>query len=492
MHAGKATGPGEQASGWPLRLLPIAAAVLLAALDRQQAISGTGWASFLSFLAAAALAAIPLAAAHLLAERLRTVPAMALWGLGFSVYPVLALKLGGGACPLSARHFVIAAVFSAAALLAGSGKGRIAGLLHRLPLTLDWVAAGLLAIWAVAVTSLFGSTPDAVNNQPLQVWFDPGRLIAHPLEFASYFIQFGFAAALLFGFYGICRHVLVRRVLASRGWIAMALAGLSLWIVYTPLAASLILLLPLNPPDWSLLPSENHNPFDPVNYGFTLIATSIILPIVLASERLLAQRREALGQHERVRAELQMLQQQINPHFLFNSLNTVYALCLQGGPQGAEAVAKLSELLRYAVYRGQDEWVGLDDEIAHLGTYIDLQMLRFGSRCVVTCAWPDQPTGLRIPPMVLLTLVENAFKHGVEPIDGLVTVHIELELAGPQLRFECRNAPLPAAQPASPNGLGLGNLRRRLELLFDGRFILTSAAEGDAWVARLECGLRPC
>lgn len=473
-------------------VLPVAAALLLATLDRHQAMEASGWTGFLTLLATIAAAGLPLAAAHLFALRSRVWPALAAWLMAFVAYPVAATAFGGDSFPLAPRHFLIAAAFSPAALLASAGKSRIAALAHRLPLTLDGVALGLLAAWALAATSLFGSTADAVNNQPLRTWFDGERLLHHPLEFAGYLIQFVLVAALLFGFYWVCRHVLVRRVLKRHGWVAFALASLCLWIVYTPLACSLILLLPVNPPDWSLLPSEDHNPFDPLNYGFSFIAWIVIVPVVLASERLLAERREALARQERTRAELNLLQQQINPHFLFNSLNTIYALCLNDRPASAEAVVKLSDLLRYAVYEGQADWVGLDQEIAYLGTYIDLQQLRFGTRCQVSCRWPEDAERLRIPPLLLIMLVENAFKHGVEPVDGAVAVAIDLTVTGATMHFSCTNSPIRPDLGAAPAGLGLANLRRRLELLFDGRFVLESTASGEAWRARLECELRPC
>lgn len=473
-------------------LLPVSAAVLLAALDRQQAATGDDWSMFMANLARMALAALPLFAAHRVAQQKRSRFAALGWLAGFAAYPLAALTLTGSDFPLATRDIVAAAAFSAASLLAGGGRGRIIALANRLPLTLDSVVIALLMVWTLAVTSLFGSTPDAVNNQPLGVWFDGARLLAHPFEFAAYLVQFAIAAALLFGFYWLCRHVLIRRVLRDHGWIAFALASLVLWIVYTPLAGSAVLLLPLNPPHWSLLPSEDHNPFDPENYGFTAITWTVIVPIVLAAERLVAERRDAQGRHERARAELHMLQQQINPHFLFNSLNTIYALTLKDSAASAGAVVKLSDLLRYAVYRGQDEWARLDDEIAYLASYIDLQLLRFGSRCRVECAWPEDAARWTIPPMLMIMLVENAFKHGVEPIDQAVDVTITLTLSGTQMHFTCTNGPLAGERSAQAAGLGLANLRRRLELLFEDRFVLSSAQDGDRWLARLDCELRPC
>jgi hypothetical protein len=370
--------------------------------------------------------------------------------------------------------------------------GRLLQALNRLPATLDGAITTLVAALVLMASSMFASIDDPVNNQPFTVWFDPGHIVTNPLTSLGYLAQFAVAGGLIFGFYWCCRYVLVRRVLRQHGWAAFGFASLVFWIVYSPLAASLVLLLPLNAPHWSLLPSENLNPFDPANFAFSGGAWAMLVPLILASERLLAERSMAIRQREQARAELHQLHQQINPHFLFNSLNTLYALCLRDRAASAEAIVKLSDLLRYVVYQGGRDWVGLDEEIAYLGNYLDLQLLRFGQRCQITCTWPDQAARHRIPPLLLILLVENAFKHGVEPQDGKSQLEIALKMDGSHLVFTCRNSPVRYDAAGEGGGVGLTNLRRRLELLFGANFELSSAADGETWLARLSLDLRPC
>jgi hypothetical protein len=478
---------------WGALILPVFSALLLAALDRQQAAAGGDWLGFLGLLIQSLMAGLPLFAVHILASRTSRFSAITIWIAGFVLYPWAMIYLALGNFPLTERHCTIAAIFSAISLLSGlGGRGRILSIVRRSPITLDNAVFALLALWTLAATSLFASTPDAVNNQPLRIWFDADRFVSNPLEVLSYLLQFTIVAGLLWGFYWINRYVLIRRILHKEGWIALAFASLATWIVYTPLAGQLILFLQLNPPHWSLLPSENHNPFDPTNYGFTFILWATITPIILASERLLAERSEAMGRHAQVRAELQVLQQQINPHFLFNSLNTVYALCLKDSAASAEAVVKLSDLLRYAVYDGQKEWGRLDEEIAYLRNYIDLQLLRFGSRCQVTCNWPGDASQYSLPPLLLIMLVENAFKHGVEPLDDTSVVEINLSITNARMLFTCINVPTTTQAHENSSGLGLHNLRRRLELIFGDDFVLWSGRGDDGWRAELELELRQC
>lgn len=482
--------------------MPIIAAVLFSAYLRQQAVNNPTWPSFALDVGLVGTASLPFLAAHLVAHRAALRAALPAWLTGFVLYPLAILILDGegrhGIFLLEPWECGLAAVFSAAALLFGrEARGRYDGgnmvsILRQLPVTLDGAVIALLAAWTLASTSLFASTPDAVNNQPLGTWLDPARIAANPGEFAGYLWQFSIVGTLLYGSYWGCRQFLIRWALHRHGWIFFALASLAYWIVVPPIVSSVILLLPINPPDWSLLPSENHNPFDPANYAFALAIMAVAIPILLASERLLTEKAAATGRTEQIRAELHALQQQINPHFLFNSLNTIYALCLQDRPASAVAVVKLSDLLRYVVYDGQKDWVGLDAEIEYLRNYIDLQLLRMGGRCRVSCHWPDDAAGFAIPPLLLIMLVENAFKHGVEPSDQPSETTIHLAIEGARMHFTCVNTLVPGETKSGVPGVGLGNLRRRLELLFGGAFRLTSTRHEGQWRAELELELRRC
>jgi LytS/YehU family sensor histidine kinase len=289
----------------------------------------------------------------------------------------------------------------------------------------------------------------------------------------------------------MCRYGLVRRILQQQGIVPFAFATMILLAIGAPLTGSAVLLLPINNPEWTLLPSENHNPFDPINYRFMVGFTAVLVPLILVIERLLSEQADAGKRHEHVRAELHQLQQQINPHFLFNTLNTLYSLCLRDRTESAEAVIKLSDLLRYVVYHGQAQRTSLVDEIAYLRNYLDLQMLRYGHRCQLDCVWPDDPVDVALPPLLLIMLVENAFKHGVEPVDRPCHIHIDMTVEGQRLHFECVNA-LPATPVSGPAGLGLANLRRRLALIYGTNFQLDTGPTADGWRSRLALDLEPC
>ncbi|WP_187631969.1 sensor histidine kinase [Hymenobacter lutimineralis] len=185
-------------------------------------------------------------------------------------------------------------------------------------------------------------------------------------------------------------------------------------------------------------------------------------------------------ERQQLLTELAMLKTQINPHFLFNTLNNIYSLTSRKSDKAPEAVLRLAEIMRYLLYESSTDTVPLSRELAHLHSFLDLQRLRLPAsapeaiRFEVEGAGPD--CAHPIAPLLLLPLVENAFKHG-DLAARPVAVHITLHLASDGLlRFSVLNHVAPADAerelPRQPGGVGLVNLRRRLELLYPSRYAL--------------------
>ncbi|RSK47499.1 sensor histidine kinase [Hymenobacter rigui] len=187
------------------------------------------------------------------------------------------------------------------------------------------------------------------------------------------------------------------------------------------------------------------------------------------------QRREAL-EKQHLAAELSLLKAQINPHFLFNTLNNIYSLTSEESAEAPAAVAvlQLAELMRYQLYESAADHVPLEKEISHIQSFLSLQRLRLPSAAAGCLRFDIQaPEAARFPvaPMLLLPLVENAFKHGdlrARPH----AVDLRLTLAADRLTFAVRNDVRRTAEtsPGKPGGgVGLVNLRRRLQLLYPDR-----------------------
>jgi len=166
-------------------------------------------------------------------------------------------------------------------------------------------------------------------------------------------------------------------------------------------------------------------------------------------------------------AELRVLKSQLNPHFLFNSLNSVRAL-IADDPAGAQrAVTQLARTLRYTLSAGQDELVSLERELEIVEDYLELESLRLGERLRIERHVAPQADGARIPVMLLQTVVENAIKHGIAELPGGGILSIIVEMRDNALTIRVEN-PRPTTQPvpAMNEGVGLRNAAERLRLLF--------------------------
>ncbi len=172
-----------------------------------------------------------------------------------------------------------------------------------------------------------------------------------------------------------------------------------------------------------------------------------------------------LREQKRV-AELEALKNQLNPHFIFNTLNNIYALAILGSKQTAEAIAKLSGIFDYVLYRCNDTQVSLDDEIAMIEDYIALEKLRFGDRLSVSFK-RQSSTNSRVAPLLFLTLMENAFKHGTTQELKQATISLNLLVTEGEIKFKVSNTkPDTASLKTSETGIGLKNLRRQLDLVY--------------------------
>ncbi len=171
---------------------------------------------------------------------------------------------------------------------------------------------------------------------------------------------------------------------------------------------------------------------------------------------------------EKIEAELKFLKAQLHPHFLFNTLNNLYALTLERSDKAADVVLKLSELLDYVLYECDAELVSLEKEIKQIDNYLELEKLRFGSRLDVDYKIDEIPSNLTIPPMSLMTLVENSFKHGISKSMDNSWIKINLTADTEAFNFKIEN---PKRRAKSINqglsgGIGLENLRSRLNLIY--------------------------
>jgi two-component system LytT family sensor kinase len=183
-------------------------------------------------------------------------------------------------------------------------------------------------------------------------------------------------------------------------------------------------------------------------------------------------------------AELSYLKAQVNPLFLFNTLNNIYALTVLKSDEAPQAVLKLSNIMRYMTDEAMNERVPLSAELACLGDYIDLQRMRLNEKAEVSFVVEGDVDGIEIAPMLLMTFVENVFKHGISSHEA---THGEVHVAVAQgeLRLSCRNRVFPSSGAERP-GTGIENVRQRLQLVYPQRHELTIARENGYYAVHLK------
>lgn len=194
---------------------------------------------------------------------------------------------------------------------------------------------------------------------------------------------------------------------------------------------------------------------------------------------------------EKSLVELGNLKSQLHPHFLFNTLNNIYALITIDPEKAKVAVHDLGGLLRYVLKESAREEVVLWEDVFFIRNYIDLMSLRLGTRTCLSVVLPQESQARKylVPPLLFINLVENAFKYGVSTQPSRIDIRLEIDEENARIRFSCRNSLIRSdTRPMSgqDTGVGLENLRKRLYYIYGNDCIFEAREEGDEFVAELE------
>ncbi|MBN2820891.1 MAG: histidine kinase [Bacteroidales bacterium] len=182
--------------------------------------------------------------------------------------------------------------------------------------------------------------------------------------------------------------------------------------------------------------------------------------------------------------ELHYLKMQIHPHFLFNTLNTIYGFALKQSLQTPDIILKLSNLLDYILYQVNKPRVSLKEEVLHIQEYIELEKIRFKDSLKVDFVSDEIDEATEVAPMMLIPFVENAFKHG-NLIDGFLQIKVEVRIEEKQLYFSIGNTYLDQEEEERKGGIGLKNIRKRLDLNYKDRYKLGSEIKNNWYFATL-------
>ncbi len=176
---------------------------------------------------------------------------------------------------------------------------------------------------------------------------------------------------------------------------------------------------------------------------------------------------------EKLNSELAFLKNQVSPHFFFNTLNNIYSLIRLDGPTAQESVLKLSKLMRYLLYESENGKTLMSSEIDFMTNYIDLMKLRLSKKVRLEVDFPEKFADFSVPPLLFVAFVENAFKHGVS-FSGQSFITIGMKFEDNEIHFFTENSlgQSPRADDLQHSGIGLDNVKKRLNLLFPGRYDL--------------------
>jgi len=217
-----------------------------------------------------------------------------------------------------------------------------------------------------------------------------------------------------------------------------------------------------------------------IHFIYVLISTLILLSGSWFRE--MEQKKKMIElEKENINTELQMLKNQVNPHFFFNTLQNLYALSLKKSDQLPDMILKLSDLMRYVIYEANAPTISLSREINFINNYLQLQKLRLAGDPNVRFVVVGEPGEIEIPPLLFIHLIENCFKHGLKGEVKNTFANISLEVDSKYLLFKTENNVKQQAKAEVDNksGMGIENLKRRLELDYPNKYDF-KITEGEA------------
>ena len=221
---------------------------------------------------------------------------------------------------------------------------------------------------------------------------------------------------------------------------------------------------------------------------FALIVLLLMLGANLGLKNYFRQRanQQSLAEleHRNLEQQLEYLKYQINPHFLMNTLNNIHALVDIDAEKAKQTIVELSKMLRFVLYEGNKALVPLDRELAFLQNYITLMRLRYTDKVRIAVDTPQDVPNCEVPPLLFITFVENAFKHGVSyRQESFIEVAITVAQAQ-TLQFTCRNSRIPSGEDKH-GGVGLQNVQQRLDLIYGNRYKLDISDQPDTYTVNL-------
>ena len=263
---------------------------------------------------------------------------------------------------------------------------------------------------------------------------------------------------------------LIPRFLNQKNFMTYVLLLLALVAVFTPIKVMLLYITYEEVDPREFLVMNQHTIFLLL---FTIAGGSTVIKIISDWQRHQRDRKDL--ETQRMQSEIKFLKSQINPHFLFNTLNSLYALTLKKSDKAPEIVIKLSEMMRYMLYESNERRVPLQKEVNYIQNYLALEALRQSGHADIRFNVEGQITDQTIAPLIFIPFLENSFKHGLNHQISDGYVHVTMKVLDNKLLLRILNskpAQLPQPSEKTSGGIGLANVQRRLNLLYPNQYKL--------------------
>ncbi len=228
----------------------------------------------------------------------------------------------------------------------------------------------------------------------------------------------------------------------------------------------------------------NFHPFDVISFFIFLMIVALSTAMKIMEQWRMTEKRAIQAESDKASAELSFLKAQINPHFLFNTLNNIYTLTLMKDDHAPDSILKLSNIMRYVTDDAMTDFVPLQQEVDCIKDYIELQRLRLGEKTKVDVEISGDIDDKKVPPLILMTFVENVFKYGVSKHHrSNITIKLTGDSAG--ITFFCRNSIFSEKNENRRIGIGLKNTKQRLEHLYPNKHILDINTDNKLYTVKL-------
>jgi two-component sensor histidine kinase len=228
---------------------------------------------------------------------------------------------------------------------------------------------------------------------------------------------------------------------------------------------------------------------EPIPAYINLLILSVLLfgfdtGLKTTSKWVYSEQQRIILEKENIETQLAFLKHQISPHFFMNTLNNIHSLIDVDAEEAKKSVIKLSGLMRHLLYDSDHELSSLKSEVDFIRSYVDLMRLRYSKGVRITLNIPDKIPDKSIPPLLFISLLENAFKHGISYLQDSF-IDIELKFTSEKLQLVITNSKSKRNANVSESGIGIGNTRKRLDLLFKGKYTLDVTDRGNTFITNL-------